>query len=106
VQSVLLYGSKTWYLTKAVLAQLEGFHVCAAYKMVRKYNPRKRLFSKWKHPSTKDVLKECSLHLVEEYIQTRCMTIAMYVVDLIPWNAGRGDVKEAQCRARGGGNRS
>jgi hypothetical protein len=28
VQAVLLYGSKTWNLTtKAVLAQLEGFHV-------------------------------------------------------------------------------
>ncbi len=27
VQAVLLYGSETWNLTKAVLAQLEGFHV-------------------------------------------------------------------------------
>jgi hypothetical protein len=27
VQAVLLYGSKTWNLTKAVLAQLEGYHV-------------------------------------------------------------------------------
>ncbi len=27
VQAVLVYGSKTWNLTKAVLARLEGFHV-------------------------------------------------------------------------------
>jgi hypothetical protein len=27
VQAVLLYGSKTWNLMKAVLARLEGFHV-------------------------------------------------------------------------------
>ncbi len=27
VQAVLLYGSETWNLTKAVLAGLEGFHV-------------------------------------------------------------------------------
>jgi hypothetical protein len=27
VQAVLLYCSKTWNLTKAVLAQLKGFHV-------------------------------------------------------------------------------
>jgi hypothetical protein len=27
VQAVLLYGSETWNLTKAVLARLEGFHV-------------------------------------------------------------------------------
>jgi hypothetical protein len=30
VQAVLLYGSKTWNLTKTVLARLEGFHVQAA----------------------------------------------------------------------------
>jgi hypothetical protein len=27
VKAVLLYSSKTWNLTKAVLAWLEGFHV-------------------------------------------------------------------------------
>jgi hypothetical protein len=81
VQSVLLYGSKTWNLTRAVLAQLEGFHVRAAYKMARKYKPRKGLFGKWNYPLTKDVLKECGLHLVKEYIQNRQTTIVMYVVN-------------------------
>jgi hypothetical protein len=81
MQSVLLYGSKMRNLTRAVLAQLEGFHVHAAYKMAWKYKPRKGLFGKWKYPSTKDVLKECGLHLVEEYIQNRRTTIAMYVVN-------------------------
>ena len=78
---MLLYGSKTWNLTKVMLAQLEGFHVCVAYMIARKHKPRKGLFGKRKYPSTKDVLKECGLHLVEEYIQTRRTTIAMYVVD-------------------------
>ena len=82
VQSVLLYGSKTWNFIKAVLAQLEGFHVRTAYyKMARKYKPRKGLFGKWNYPSAKDVLKECGLHSVEEYIQPRWTTIAMYVVN-------------------------
>jgi hypothetical protein len=81
VQSGLLYGCKTWNLTKAVLVQLEGFHVRAAYKMARKYKPRKGLFGKWKYPLTKDVLEECGLHLVEEYIQTHGTMIAMCVVD-------------------------
>ncbi len=35
VQAVLLYGSETWNLTKAVLARLEGFHVRAAYCMAQ-----------------------------------------------------------------------
>ncbi len=81
VQSVLLYRSKTWNLSRAVLAQLEGFHVRAAYKMARKYKPRKGLFGKWEYPLTKDVLVECGLHLVEEYIQSRQTTIATHVVN-------------------------
>ena len=107
VQSVLLYRSETWNLTRAVLAQLEGFHVCAAYKMARKYKPRKGLFGKWNNPSTKDLLEECGLHLVEEYIQTHWTMIAMYVVNRpLTWNARRRNADEAQCRASGGGNRS
>ncbi len=81
VQSVLIYGSKTWNLTRAVLAQLEGLHVRAAYKMARKYKPRKGLFGKWKYPSMKDVLEKYGLHSVEEYIQNCRTTIAMYVVN-------------------------
>ena len=48
VQSVLLYGSKTWNLTQTVLARLEGFHIRAAYGMARKHKPRKGLFGKLK----------------------------------------------------------
>ncbi len=41
VQSVLLYGSKTWNLTKTALARLEGFHIRAAYRMAKTHQPRK-----------------------------------------------------------------
>jgi hypothetical protein len=81
VQSVLLYGSKTWNLTTAVLARLEGFHIHAAYRMAQVHKPCKGLFGKWEYPSTKDVLKQCGLHPVKDYIDTRCSTIAMYVVN-------------------------
>jgi hypothetical protein len=81
VQSVLLYGSKTWNLTQTVLARLEGFHIRAAYGMARKHKPRKGLFGKLKYPSMKDVLEECDLHSVKDYIDTGCSTIAMYVVN-------------------------
>ena len=81
VQSVLLYGSEMWNLTRSVFAQLERFHVRAAYKMARKHKPRKGLFGKWKYPLTKDAFEECGLYLVEEYIQTCLTRIAMYVVD-------------------------
>ena len=39
VQSVLLYGSETWVLSTAALARLEGFHLCAAYRMAKKHVP-------------------------------------------------------------------
>jgi hypothetical protein len=39
VQSVLLYGSKTWVLNKAVMARLEGFYICAAYWMAKEHVP-------------------------------------------------------------------
>jgi hypothetical protein len=39
VQSVLLYGSKAWVLSKAVMARLEGFHICAEYWMAKEHVP-------------------------------------------------------------------
>ncbi len=39
VQSILLYRSETWVLSKAVMARLEGFHICAAYWMAKEHVP-------------------------------------------------------------------
>jgi hypothetical protein len=58
VQAVLLHGSKTWNLTKAVLAQLEGFHVQAAYHMAQVHRPRRVAGNQWEYPKTSDVLEE------------------------------------------------
>jgi hypothetical protein len=45
VQSVLLYGSKTWNLMTTAMARLEGFHIHAgpAYQMAEKHKPKKGL---------------------------------------------------------------
>ncbi len=67
VQSVLLYGSKTWNLTKTVLARLEGFHIRAAYRMAEKHKPRKEPNQMWVYPATEDVLKECGMHSISHY---------------------------------------
>jgi hypothetical protein len=40
VQSVILYGSKTWNLLTTALARLEGFHIRAAYRMAEKHKPK------------------------------------------------------------------
>ncbi len=78
VQAVLLYGSETWNLTNLALARLEGFHVCAAYKMARKHQP-KRANGVWVYPKTADILEECGMATIAVYIQSRCQTIAMYM---------------------------
>jgi hypothetical protein len=39
VQSLLLYGSETWVISKSVMARLEGFHIRAAYKMAKQHVP-------------------------------------------------------------------
>ena len=41
VQSVLLYGSKKWVLSSAVMARLEGFHIRSAYRMAKEHTPRR-----------------------------------------------------------------
>jgi hypothetical protein len=39
VQSILMYGSKAWVLSKALMARLEGFHICLVYWMAKEHMP-------------------------------------------------------------------
>jgi hypothetical protein len=71
VQSVLLNGSKTWNLPKAVLARLEGFHVRAAYRMAQVHRPKRVAWNRWVYPKTTDVLEECGLETIQHYIKKR-----------------------------------
>jgi hypothetical protein len=70
-QAVLLYGSKTWNLTHSALARLEGFHVCAAYKMVRKHQPKRGANGVWVYPTMADILEECGMATIATYIRSR-----------------------------------
>jgi len=58
VQSVLLYGSKTWVLSPAAMARLEGFHIRAAYRMVKEHVPRRGPLQQWVYPSSEAVLED------------------------------------------------
>ena len=81
MQSVLLYGSEMWNLTKTALAQLERFHIRAAYRMAKKHKPMRGPNHVWVYPSTSNVLKECGMHSIAHYIGVRRETIFQYVVD-------------------------
>jgi hypothetical protein len=75
VHSVILYGSKTWNLLTTTLAQLEGFHICAAYRMAEKHKPKKGPHHGWVYPRSCNVLKECSMAAILHYIEVRRATI-------------------------------
>ncbi len=79
VQAILLYGSETWNISKTALARLEGFHIRAAYWMARIHRPKKGAFSVWSYPKTANMLEECGMHSIAEYIEKRRQTIAVYV---------------------------
>jgi hypothetical protein len=79
VQAMLLYGSETWVLSTAALASLEGFHIRAAYRMVVRHKPRRGPGNRWIYLKLKDVLEECGMSTLEEYIAIRRQTIAVYV---------------------------
>ncbi len=68
VQSVLLYCSETWALTPTLLARLEGFQLRCAYRMAKRHKPRRGPGGSWVYPRTADVLEECGLFRMEEYI--------------------------------------
>ncbi len=75
MQSILLYGSKTWNLTTATLAWLEGFHIRAAYRMAEKHKPKKGPHHGWVYPRSSNVLQECGMATILHYINVRRATI-------------------------------
>ncbi len=79
VQAMLLYGSKMWVLLMTALASLEGFHIRAAYRMAVRHKPRRGPGHGWIYPKSKDVLEECGMSTLAEFITVRRQTIAVYV---------------------------
>ncbi len=79
VQAILLYGSKTWVLSRTALAHLEGFHILAVYRMAKMHKPKQGPGRTWIYPRSVDVLQECGLKTIEEYIFIRWQMIVVYV---------------------------
>ncbi len=68
VQAVLLYGSKTWCLSPALLARLDGFQIKAGYRMARENRLKRDPDGNWRYPRSEDMLEECGLLKMEPYI--------------------------------------
>ena len=79
VQSVLLFGSKTWVLAPTTLKRLEGFHTKAARRMTGLLP--KLVGGSWKFPKTKTVLAAAGLYTIERYVQVLRVCIMRWVID-------------------------
>ncbi len=79
VQAILLYGSDTWVISQPAMAQLKGFHIQAAYQMAKMHKPWQGPRNEWVYPRSEDVLKECGMKTMAEYVQICRKMIAVYV---------------------------
>ena len=58
---------------------LKGLHIRAAYRMAKEHKPKWGSDQVWIYPQSEDVLKECRMKTMEEYILIRRQTVALYV---------------------------
>jgi hypothetical protein len=79
VQSILLFGSKTWNLSPVSLKSLEGFHIRAAWHMAGK-RPQKLPDGTWTYPNSAAVLDKVGLKTIARYIRVQRQHIACYIV--------------------------
>jgi hypothetical protein len=80
VQAVLLYGSETWTITDAVMKKLRSFHARVA-RYICKRHIRPLPDGTWHLPPTSEVLEECGLFTIDEYICKRRSTVMNFVRD-------------------------
>ncbi len=80
VQSILLFGSKTWNSSPVSLKSLEGFHIRAAWRMAGK-RPMKLPDGMWTYPNLAAVLDQVGLKTIAHYIGMQRQHIASYIVD-------------------------
>jgi hypothetical protein len=78
-------GSFPW----TALAGLERFHICAAYRMAKMHKPKRGPGRTWIYPQSVDVLQECSLKTMEEYIGIRQQMTVVYVATRLILNKCR-----------------
>jgi hypothetical protein len=79
IQAILLYGSELWVISWSAMAQLEGLQIRTAYRMAKEHKPKRGPDWVWIYPRSEDVLKECGMKTMEEYILICWQTVALYV---------------------------
>ena len=89
VQAVLLYGSESWTITEAILKQLRSFHARVA-RFICNRHIRPLPDGEWILPPTEEVLEECGLETIDEYIRRRRNTVNNFVSNREIYDRCRG----------------
>jgi hypothetical protein len=63
------------------MMRLEGFHIRVAYKMAKEHVPCTGPDRQWTYPKSEDVVEECGMNTISEYIVKQRNTITAYVVE-------------------------
>ena len=78
VQAVLLYGAETWVVADRMLKLLDSFHhKCARH--IAQDPIHQKPDGTWHTPCSQDVLQQCGLFSMSEYIRRRKETIQPFV---------------------------
>ena len=78
VQAVLLYGSKSWAMTDAMMKQLEQFHGKVACQILGCL-PQRTGVNTWKYPPLVTAYEVTGLQPIQEYLRKRCSNIKDYI---------------------------
>ena len=78
VQAVLLYGSESWCMTKAMIKKFKSFHLRVARYLSGKHI-RPLEDGTWLYPVSEEILEETGLFSIEQYIETRRATVFKYI---------------------------
>jgi hypothetical protein len=76
-QSVLLFGSETWVITKDKMRELKSFHHHCA-RVIARIPIQQKSDGSWFCPPTKNVLEKTGLFSIEKYIRRRRSTVLEY----------------------------
>ncbi len=80
VQAALLYGSEMWSLSPSSMKRLEGFHICAAWRMSGK-RPERNVDGSWTYPRSEKVLEAVGMKSIAHYVDVQRQTVANFIVN-------------------------
>ena len=75
VQSVLLYGSESWVVTREMLKVLTAFHHLAE-QWITGMMEKRGAGGEWEYPSLEEAMDPAGIHPIVLYIKRRQTTIA------------------------------